>query len=66
MDGADWADPNARAIAVYLDGADDPDRAEDGTRLGGAGLDGDEVSRREELVTRGRHPTRAGRRRHRR
>jgi len=33
MDGADWADPNARAIAVYLDGADDPDRAEDGTPL---------------------------------
>ena len=34
MDGGDWADPNARAIAIYLDGADDPDRAEDGTLLG--------------------------------
>src|SRR5215472_17252019 len=33
MDGGDWADPNARAIAIYLDGADDPDRAEDGTLL---------------------------------
>ena len=31
MDGADWADPGARAIAIYLDGSDDPDRAEDGT-----------------------------------
>ena len=33
MDGGDWADPNARAIAIYLDGSDDPDRAEDGTLL---------------------------------
>ena len=33
MDGGDWADPNARAIAIYLDGSDDPDRAEDGTFL---------------------------------
>jgi len=33
MDDADWADPNARAIAIYLDGSDDPDRAEDGTPL---------------------------------
>jgi isoamylase len=33
MDGADWADPNARAIAIYLDGSDDPDRAQDGTLL---------------------------------
>jgi isoamylase len=33
MDSADWADPNARAIAIYLDGRDDPDRAEDGTPL---------------------------------
>ncbi len=33
MDGANWADPNARAIAIYLDGSDDPDRAEDGTPL---------------------------------
>ena len=31
MEGADWADPNARALAIYLDGSDDPDRAEDGT-----------------------------------
>ena len=33
MDGGDWADSNARAIAIYLDGSDDPDRAEDGTLL---------------------------------
>jgi len=33
MDGADWADPNARALAIYLDGSDDPDRAEDGTPM---------------------------------
>jgi isoamylase len=33
MGNADWADPNARAIAIYLDGRDDPDRAEDGTAL---------------------------------
>jgi glycogen operon protein len=33
MDGADWADPSALAIGIYLDGADDPDRAEDGTPL---------------------------------
>ena len=33
MDGSDWADPNARAVAIYLDGSDDPDRAEDGTFL---------------------------------
>ncbi len=33
MTGPDWADPNARAQAIYLDGADDPDRAEDGTLL---------------------------------
>ena len=33
MDGEDWADPGARALAVYLDGSDDPDRAEDGTPL---------------------------------
>jgi len=33
MTGADWADPNARAIAIYLDGSDDPDRAEDGTLM---------------------------------
>ena len=33
MTGGDWADPGARAIAIYLDGSDDPDRAEDGTPL---------------------------------
>jgi isoamylase len=33
MNGGDWADPDARAIAIYLDGADAPDRAEDGTLL---------------------------------
>jgi glycogen operon protein len=33
MDDSDWADPSALAIAVYLDGSDDPDRAEDGTLM---------------------------------
>ena len=33
MTGADWSDANARALAIYLNGSDDPDRAEDGTRL---------------------------------
>ena len=33
MNSGDWADPNARAIAIYLDGSDDPDRADDGTLL---------------------------------
>ena len=33
MDDGDWADPNALAIAIYLDGSDDPDRAEDGTPM---------------------------------
>jgi isoamylase len=33
MDGGDWADPNARAIAIYLDGSDDPDQAQDGSLL---------------------------------
>ena len=33
MTGADWADPNALAVALYLDGSDDPDRAADGTWL---------------------------------
>jgi glycogen operon protein len=28
-----WRDPNARSIALYLDGADDPDTADDGTPL---------------------------------
>jgi isoamylase len=33
MTASDWADPNARSLAIYLDGADDPDRAADGTPL---------------------------------
>jgi isoamylase len=33
MTTADWADPNARCLALYLDGADDPDRDEDGRLL---------------------------------
>ncbi len=33
MTGRDWSDRNALAIALYLDGSDDPDRAEDGTPL---------------------------------
>ena len=33
MTVADWTDPEARCVAVYLDGRDDPDRAADGTYL---------------------------------
>jgi isoamylase len=33
MDSANWADPGARALGIYLDGHDAPDRAEDGTAL---------------------------------
>jgi len=33
MNGGDWSDPSALAIALYLDGADDPDRAANGTWL---------------------------------
>jgi isoamylase len=33
MTGADWSDANALAVALYLDGSDDPDRAADGTLL---------------------------------
>jgi glycogen operon protein len=33
MTGGDWADPDALAIALYLDGSDDPDQAADGTWL---------------------------------
>jgi glycogen operon protein len=33
MTAASWSDPNALAIALYLDGSDDPDRAADGTWL---------------------------------
>ena len=33
MTSADWSDEGARAIGLYLDGSDDPDRAADGTPL---------------------------------
>jgi glycogen operon protein len=33
MTAASWSDPNALAIALYLDGSDAPDRASDGTWL---------------------------------
>jgi glycogen operon protein len=33
MTAADWADPSALSLAIYLDGSDDPDRAPDGTAL---------------------------------
>jgi glycogen operon protein len=33
MTPADWADPGARSLTLYLDGADDPDRAADGSLL---------------------------------
>ena len=33
MTPADWSDPSALALALYLDGSDDPDRAADGTLL---------------------------------
>jgi isoamylase len=33
MTDADWADGSALALAVYLNGSDDPDRAADGTLL---------------------------------
>jgi isoamylase len=33
MTDGDWQDPGAKSIALYLDGSDDPDRAEDGTPL---------------------------------
>ena len=33
MIGTDWSDPSALAIAIYLDGSDEPDRAEDGTPM---------------------------------
>jgi isoamylase len=31
--GEQWADPNARSVAIYLDGTDGPDHAADGTLL---------------------------------
>jgi glycogen operon protein len=33
MSTADWADPGALSLAIYLDGSDDPDRGQDGTPL---------------------------------
>ena len=33
MTAADWQDPGARSVAVYLDGADAPDRADDGSDM---------------------------------
>jgi glycogen operon protein len=33
MTSAEWADSEARSLAIYLDGADEPDRADDGTPL---------------------------------
>ena len=33
MTAGDWSDRDALAIALYLDGSDDPDRAADGTLL---------------------------------
>jgi isoamylase len=33
MTAADWADRSALALAIYLDGSDDPDPAQDGTPL---------------------------------
>jgi isoamylase len=33
MNDADWDDPSALAIGIYLNGSDDPDRAEDGTLM---------------------------------
>jgi glycogen operon protein len=31
--GPEWADPDARSVAIYLDGADQPDQAADGGLL---------------------------------
>ena len=33
MTAANWSDPSALAVALYLDGSDDPDQADDGTFL---------------------------------
>ena len=33
MTAADWADPSALSLGIYLDGSDDPDPARDGTLL---------------------------------
>jgi isoamylase len=33
MTTASWTDPDARALTIFLEGGDDPDLADDGTRL---------------------------------
>ena len=33
MTGADWSDGSALAVAIYLDGSDEPDRAADGSPM---------------------------------
>jgi glycogen operon protein len=33
MTGDDWADPGALSLGIYLDGSDDPDRAQDGSLM---------------------------------
>jgi len=33
MTGSDWSDSSALAVAIYLDGSDEPDRAADGSLL---------------------------------
>jgi isoamylase len=33
MTAADWADPSALSLGIYLDGSDDPDQARDGTPM---------------------------------
>ena len=33
MTADDWADTGARCVAIYLDGSDAPDRADDGTPM---------------------------------
>jgi glycogen operon protein len=33
MTQADWGDPNALALGIYLDGTDDPDTAPDGSAM---------------------------------
>ena len=33
MTAADWADASALSLAIYLDGSDAPDRAQDGTPM---------------------------------
>jgi len=33
MTGTDWSDPSALALAIYLDGSDQPDRAGDGSPM---------------------------------